>query len=676
MFGKANRLFGILLPVLIIASFGLLIGCGTGGLTDAASTSGTGSGTGTGGTGGTGTGGGAVTSQTAVKIILDASPKSVKSGGGDAGKSTIKATVKDIYNARIPDQTVYFKTDGGDLNTFSAKTGANGEDAEMTFSSGSNSLNGIVTVTASSKNDFSNCSPKTDLCDMMPVIIYGTSLTKATTATNLTTDGSVKDQLEITAIDANGNPIRNATLTFSSTSLDGGAVEISANTKVTDTYGKASVTVTGKIAGKVTVKAMVTPVDPMAPETSVTQDYTIITPANIVTIDQLVSGTGSTVNFSDLINSTYYMETADTVTVKASAPASAKVRFATSRGSFDGIGNMVENDPNPVAGKFEATFSCTIAGFATIEVTDATNNSNTAALNVFVSAPLGPAPQIKLESSSANLPPSTGGVVNTVKLTATVTTSIGEKVAGVPVSFSISGNATGGKEFISPLTVLTDGTGRAITTFTSGALGSIGQGVTVQANLASDSSVYARTSIFITGTPGSVAIGRGTLLTDINVGYRLPIVVMVADSEGHAVPNRNVSLKLWPSRYATGTWSFTINPVTGSKMWVATRTSINPNEDLDEDTIRDTGEDVSGDGQLTPPNSAAGVIPTTVMTDLEGKAIFELIYAKEYANWIEDRLTATIEVGGTETTSTVFFWLLVTKDDVDAGFVFDSPFGP
>lgn len=674
---KQGYLRNGLICLLTACMLAVLISCGVGDGGGAAAGGGTAGGI-TGGTGGAGTGGDTGTTQTAVKITLDASPKSVKSGGGEAGKSTFRATVKDIYNARIPNQTVYFKADGGDLDKFSAKTGENGEDAEMTFSSGSNALNGIVTVTASNKNDFSNCAPKTDLCDMMPVIIYGTSLTKTTTATNLTTDGSEKDQLTITAIDANGNSIRNATLTFSSTSFDGGAVDISANTKVTNVYGQATVTVTGKTAGKVQVKAMVTPVDPMAPETSVTQDYTIITPANIVTIDQLVSGTGSTVNFNDLINSTYYMQTTDTVAIKVSAPASAKVRFAASRGSFDGNGNMVENNPNPVAGKFQATFSCTIAGFATIEVTDATNNSNTAALNVFVSAPLGPAPQIKLESSSANLPPSTGGVVNTVKLKATVTTSIGERVAGVPVSFSIAGNATGGKEFISPLTVLTDGSGLAITTFTSGELGSIGPGVTVQANLASAgyTGVMAQASIFITGTPGSVAIGRGTLVTDINVGYRLPIVVMVADSEGHAVPNRTVSIKLWPSRYATGTWSFTINPVTGSKMWVAARTSINPNEDLDEDTIRDTGEDVNGDGELTPPNSAAGVIPTTVTTDLEGKTIFELIYAKGYAYWIEDRLIATIEVGGTETTSTVFFWLLPTKEDVEAGFVFDSPFGP
>src|SRR3989338_10454028 len=113
MFGKTNRLFGILLPVLIIAFCGLLLGCGTGGLTDATSTAGTGSGTGTGtgGTGGTGTGGDTGTSQTAVKITLDASPKSVKSGGGEAGKSTIRAPVKDIYNARIPNQTVFFKAD-------------------------------------------------------------------------------------------------------------------------------------------------------------------------------------------------------------------------------------------------------------------------------------------------------------------------------------------------------------------------------------------------------------------------------------------------------------------------------------------------------------------------------------------------------------------------------------
>ena len=295
---------------------------------------------------------------------------------------------------------------------------------------------------------------------------------------------------------------------------------------------------------------------------------------------------------------------------------------------------------------------------------------------MIVSAPLGAAPKIKLESSSANLPPSTGGVVNTVKLTATVTTASDERVANVPVAFSIVARSTGGTETMSPLIAVTDGTGRAVTTFTSGDLGSVGQGVTVQASLASDSSVKATASVFITGTPGSVAIGRGTKVTDGNTYYKWPMVAIVADSEGHAVPNRTVSLKLWPSRYATGTWSQSINPVSGATMWGPTQTSINPNTDTDQDTIRDPGEVVNSNGQLIPPNSAAGVIPTTIMTDLEGKAIFDLIYAKEYAEWIEDSLTATIEVGGTETSATVLFWLLPTQDDIDKGLVFNSPFGP
>ena len=112
------------------------------------------------------------------------------------------------------------------------------------------------------------------------------------------------------------------------------------------------------------------------------------------------------------------------------------------------------------------------------------------------------------------------------------------------------------------------------------------------------------------------------------------------------------------------------------KIFTGTRTSTPDNTDTNKNTIRDPGEVVNIDGQLIPPNSAAGVIPTTVTTDLEGKAIFNLIYAKEYAQWIEDSLTATIEVGGTETTSTVLFWLLPTNDDIEAGLVFDSPFGP
>lgn len=655
---KAMRFPGWAAPVLIIVFLGLLAGCGTGGLADAPA--------GLSGSGSPGAGTESGTTQRAAKIILAPLPFSVKSGGGDTGMSTITATVIDSSRVRVANTKVYFKTDSGELSAPYALTGANGEDAKVYFSSGSNSLNGNATITAYTESGVS---------EWTTVVIYGTTLSRSTDQKNPTNDGTpaAKARLTVTANDARGNPIRDIPIRFSSigAAVGGGTVAIYDTTgaalvdgtQKTNIYGQAVVIVEGKTTGEVTVKAAVKALpDSMAPETSVSEVYTVIAPASIITIENPAGDT-------------YSLDTTASVNIVVKASASATMRFAASRGYFDNDTTKLTTVKNVVNGSVSATFRCTLAGFATIEVSDPANPSSKDVLNVIVSAPLDANPKIKLESSSANLPPSTGGVVNSVKLTATVTTANDERVADVPVAFSIVERSTGGMEKISPLVAVTDGTGRASATFTSGELGSVGQGVMVQASLASNSSVKATTPIFITGTPGSVALGRGTAVTDGNAYYRLPIVAIVADSEGHAVPNRTISLNLWPARYATGSWSYAENSVTGAKMWTALRTSVNNNTDTNKNTIRDPGEIVNGYGQLIPPNAAAGVIPTTVITDLEGKAIFQLIYPKEYAEWIEDSLTATIEVGGTETTSTVLFWLRPTQEDIEKGLVFDSPFG-
>ncbi|PIV07130.1 MAG: hypothetical protein COS57_00810, partial [Syntrophobacterales bacterium CG03_land_8_20_14_0_80_58_14] len=330
MFRKAMRFPGLMMPVLIIAFLGLLSGCGTGGLADApagSSTGGTG-GTGAGGTGtGTGSGSTPAPTQTAAKIVLTPSPFSVKSGGGDTGTSTITATVIDSNNVRVANMKVNFKTDIGELSAPFAVTMTNGEDAKVSFSSGSNSLNGNAKITAYTDSGVS---------EWTTVVIYGTTLTKSTDLTNPTNNGTstAKAKLTITANDARGNPLRNVPITFSSISsaIGGGTVAIydyitgaalTDNTKETDRVGQATVTVEGKTTGPVTVKATVkTQPDSLAPETSVTQDYTVIAPASVIAIENPTA---------DMYN----MDTTASVTVLVKASASTTMRFAASRGYFD-----------------------------------------------------------------------------------------------------------------------------------------------------------------------------------------------------------------------------------------------------------------------------------------------------------------------------------------------------
>lgn len=102
------------------------------------------------------------------------------------------------------------------------------------------------------------------------------------------------------------------------------------------------------------------------------------------------------------------------------------------------------------------------------------------------------------------------------------------------------------------------------------------------------------------------------------------------------------------------------------------------NEDNNKNLTLDPGEDTGtdpchGDGELTPPGSAAGVLPGTVTTDDNGVANFDLFYLKQYAVWIIDEIAASTKVLGTETTSTLEFRLPYAKSD--KLHLPDSPYG-
>ena len=108
------------------------------------------------------------------------------------------------------------------------------------------------------------------------------------------------------------------------------------------------------------------------------------------------------------------------------------------------------------------------------------------------------------------------------------------------------------------------------------------------------------------------------------------------------------------------------------------------NEDLNKNLILDPAdfEDTSttcgsdpccGDGALTPPSSAAGSAPGTVETDEYGVGNFELVYLKSSAVWIDDAITASTIVLGTETTTTLEFSLPYLE--ADGRYLPDSPYG-
>ena len=183
------------------------------------------------------------------------------------------------------------------------------------------------------------------------------------------------------------------------------------------------------------------------------------------------------------------------------------------------------------------------------------------------------------------------------------------------------------------------------------------------------------TNIVIGGTSGSVVIGRGAgdSIVILNpTTYSLYMSVLVADLNGNPVPGATVSLNLWPSDYHTGVW-YDFNDRT-SDHYVPYFSYSFANEDQNENTFLDPGEDLNDDGILTPPNSAAGNIPTLLTTNSNGLAEFDLIYLKSSAMWIRDRIVASTMVFGTETKASVEFTLPAEKTEAEAGYLPDSAY--
>jgi len=592
-------------------------------------------------------------------LSIAADQTSVKSDNSDS--ATITASVLDSSYVPIEGSTVTFTTTGGTISASTVDTDANGE-AEITFSSGTlERKNQTVTITASVTSATGTTSKQ------IPIQVTGTTISVSTDSTNLAIGGSDTATLTSTVQDASDTGLYDAAATVSVTDSSTGTATLALastySAYTTDANGTLKVNVTGTGAGSVTVKAE-------ALGATATQAYT-------------VGSTGTVFGISAPTDDPASLSTGQDLTVTVNAPGSiTSVQFATTLGDWDNTGEMVR-DKTVSGGTVSATLRSANAGVASVQVTDVGNTSTTDTLTVAISAPSSEAFQISLQASATVVAPSTGDVKNTITLTATVKNATGEPVGSSAVAFSIQ-DPTGGGETVSPVIVYTDSYGEASSTFTSGSTSSDAQGVTVKSTVVgSDPVIDDDIAIVIGGTAGSVTIGRGTTITSVNnnTAYQLPCSVLVSDSNGNPVANTTVSLSLWPTYYATGCW--VVDPITeecGAADCPVPTYFYYINEDLNRNLILDANEDIGGnpgdgDGELTPPSSAAGSVPSTVTTDANGVANFNLTYLKTSAAWIETEITASTLVLGTETQSTYTLILPRSADD-SCEVMPNSPYNP
>jgi len=388
----------------------------------------------------------------AALIKLSASPLAVRSDNSDS--ATITATVLDSKNAVVEGLTVQFEATGGQISASSAVTDAQGE-ATVTFSAGTvDPSNQVATVTGRVST----------LSSMVPVRIEGSTVEMEHTTLTIYDDGSTTDTLTVTARDAASNPVYGVSVTLTVMPGTGNATVTPAS-GTTDVYGEFTATVTGTLAGDVTVET--TALGDTAEKT-----YDVI--ASGTPVFEITSPPPEDPDDPK----PYAMKTSGPpLSVTAQAPGLATVRFATSLGILTNTaltaGNVV--DEPVVGGIATVTFTPTEAGLALIQAFDPDDPDTRDTRRIAITAPVGAAAFINLQPSATVVARNLTEMTNTVTIKATVMTTEAtgyQVVKDAPVFFSLE-NPAGGGEGISPVVVYTDDKGEAKTTFTSGKLSSL-----------------------------------------------------------------------------------------------------------------------------------------------------------------------------------------------------------
>jgi len=579
-------------------------------------------------------------------VTLIADPTSI--GTSPAAKSTITAIVKDASNRAVAGEVVEFSASSGVLTVEQATTDESGK-AIATLSPGADATNRTVTVSAS-VGDKSNSE----------IVSMGGSTVHLTGTSNVAL--GVATELTVTVRDSSGAAVSGAEVSLSSDQSN----VLEPVTLTTDTNGQGSVQFTPQEGGTHDIKAEALNASGDHSVEVASDVFTLSMPPEIV-IDNCAA---ITVNWS-----------------KDGVSVDDTVTFAATRGDlYTDSGCTTAGDQLTTSGG-SGTLYIQSPNTGPVTVTANGSGVSTEAYAEFIATTPD---SLVLQASRTTL-----GLEDSVTLTATVRDVNKNLVKGVTVAFEIERDKTGGS--ISPAYSVTDSLGRATTVYSSTGQPSELDGVEIRATVQGEPAISDTVSLTVGQMSLNISIGLATESEELNSStYHYQGSVQVADSAGNPVAGKEVTLSLDPESYDKGsrqvvedtdTWvafsSVTLDSegdgfFTSSVFAQLGRLSC-LNEDLNRDGILDTGEDIediNGNGDLEPGTPAT--IDKTVTTDENGNATFYLTYLKDYANWLQVRIRASLEVSGTESSNSLSVLLPALVEDVKGGQKppgLHSPFG-
>lgn len=553
----------------------------------------------------------------AARLDLLASSPTIGSDGRTL--ATISALTRDGENRALEGQKVEFgTTDAG---------------AVLTVVSGTTNASGVATATLrliDQTNRPITLKARTGSLETSVTLqVVGTAVTLAGPA-SLAREGSA--EFTVGLRDSSGTALPGKTVAVSS--AKGNA--INAASVVTDAAGQARFTVTGTQPGTDTLTVA---------STGATATAALEVSSKLLAFAAPTAAQEVPVSTDQPVTVVY--------TEGGVPQAGQTVRFVSTRGTLststkttgpDGIATVWLNSPT--------------AGAAT--VTAIVGSVTTAQRIEFVSRT--PA-KVSLQATPANVAVNLStSSTNSAQLIAVVRDAADNPVKGQTVAFSADADPSNGR--IEPAVAVTDSAGVAAVAFFPGANSSGFNQISVRARVLSDNpAVNVTGSATLTASRQElfVRVGTGRTMEEYDIAtYSMPWSVVVTDASGGPVQGAVVQAASVSTRFIKGYYAPLVD------QWVPVQTQKCESEDSNGNLRFDAGEDVNGDGVLTPGNVAsASVVSAGQRTDANGVAGIRVIYPRSFANWVEVELRVTgAVIAGTEGVAVVRFVLPALAADL------------
>lgn len=564
-------------------------------------------------------------------IELLASSPQLQSDGSNT--VTLTAVAKDVNNQVITDVPVTFSATSGSLTVLNSATNEQGiAIAELT--TGGDPTNRTIGVEAAVGT----------VNDALDIDVIGSALQIQGPASLVNGDIGI---YTVTLANSAGTGISNRTVQLASSRGN----TLSSTTLTTDASGRVQVELTGNVSGTDTLTATALPDAGGTPTVTATTSITVSSDNFRFT----TPSSGAEINLGATPSVAVHWE-------KDGDPQDAQiVRFATTRGTFVGADPSTPSAIDAVtdaSGNASAQIQSTTSGVAVITATNQDGTSTQLSIEFVATNP---------STVALQADPSVISVNETSTITAVVRDG-DNRVKDATVEFTLA-DSTGGT--LSTASSITDSQGRAQTVYTASSVTSADDGVVVTANVIGGANPSATTNLTVSGRALFIVFGTGnTIIEEANdTIYTKDYSLFVSDSSGKGVANTSVNVRMLSTRFYKGFMT------AGAEKWEQTIMATCASEDLNSNGSLDAGEDVNGDGEVTPGNVAI-VAPGTIVTDEDGRAEFKISYPQDHAMWLDGRITASATVAGTESRKSADFFFPASADDLELSNSPPNPASP